>query len=128
MNPINTASVKVMRSHDYCHFEVILGCAHDANGNPVSLSLAEIDELRKTAARLADKAVEQYNIAKSNAEKLLGEKYSRDILVSRMKTIEDKAEGDRTVREQAELKAYRDEAYVASREYDYEDQWDEQNS
>jgi hypothetical protein len=50
---IEFGSVKVMRSHDYCHFEVVL-TSSEANTPQL------VDELRKTAARLADKAVEQY--------------------------------------------------------------------
>jgi hypothetical protein len=63
---ISVASVKVMRSHDYCHFEVALSATiDDGLERPV-----QVDELRKTAARLADKAVEQYKVAKLNAERL----------------------------------------------------------
>lgn len=113
---IQTASVKVMRSYDYCHFEVCLGSSE-------ADSPEAVDELRKTAARLADKAVEQYKIAKANAQKLLSEKQQRQFLIQRMDQIRKKEEGARTVREQAELKAFEDEQYHASRGYDYEDEW-----
>lgn len=71
--PITHASVKVMRSHDYCHFEVSLG--YDAPA-----TLEQIDALRKEAARLADKAVEQYKIAKRAASLLsdIAEKWRLD--------------------------------------------------
>lgn len=118
MNPntIETASVKVMRSHDYCHFEV---CLSSSSANTPEL----VDELRKTAARLADKAVSQYRIAKINAERLLSEKYERAALVDRVKRIRDTPEGDRTVKQQAELKAFDDAQWSASHNYDYEDDW-----
>lgn len=67
---IEMASVKVMRSHDYCHFEVSL-TSSEAN------KPEEVDALRKVAARLTDKAVRQYQIAKINASKLLEEKFNR---------------------------------------------------
>jgi hypothetical protein len=115
---IDTASVKVMRSHDYCHFEV---CLSSSSANTPEL----VDELRKTAARLSDKAVEQYKVMKSEAEKCLSDKFSRDLLVAKMKRIEETPEGERTVRDQAELKAYKDEPWKARDRYDYDDQWDD---
>jgi len=113
---IETASVKVMRSHDYCHFEVQLA---STSANTPEL----VDELRKTAARLADKAVSQYRIAKNNASRLLSEKYEREAVVDRVKRIREIPEGDRTVNQQAELKAFDDASWAASRNYDYEDNW-----
>lgn len=119
---IEMASVKVMRSHDYCHFEV---CLSSSSASTPEL----VDELRKAAARLADKAVAQYRIAKINAARLLGEKNQRQYLVDRIKTIRETPEGDRTVRDQAELKAFDDAAWEASRGYNYEDDWqDDQDS
>lgn len=115
-SPIETASVKVMRSHDYCHFEV---CLSSSSANTPEL----VDELRKTAARLADKAVSQYRIAKINASRLLSEKYERAAVVDRVKYIREIAEGDRTVNQQAELKAFDDQKWEASHNYDYEDDW-----
>lgn len=114
----DTAAVKVMRSHDYCHFEVVLSSS--AANTP-----AAVDELRKAAARLADKAVAQYRVAKRNAQRLLEEAGQREYVTSRIEEIRKKVEGDRTVREQAELKAYDDERWAASRAYDYEDDWDD---
>jgi hypothetical protein len=114
--PIETASVKVMRSHDYCHFEVCLSSNAAITGD-------QVDEMRKEAARLADKAVRQYRIAKINAARLLDEKTQRGYLVERVARIRATPEGDRTVRDQAELKAYDDDRWEASRSYDYEDDW-----
>ena len=114
--PTFSASVKVMRSHDYCHFEVALG-------SNVPLDTAGVDAMRKEAARLADKAVEQYKIAKLEAEKRQSEKYDRAALVRRIQRIRDTPEGDRTVSSQAELKAFDDTAWHVRRRYDYEDDW-----
>ena len=59
---INIASVKVMRSYDYCHFEVTL--AADVQCPPDSPEwFGQVDNLRKKAARLADRAVAQYKVS-----------------------------------------------------------------
>lgn len=115
---IEIASVKVMRSFDYCHFEVCLSSS--AANTPEA-----VDELRKTAARLADKAVEQYKVAKRNYAKRETEHYERQNEVSRMKFIRDTPEGDRTVSQQAQLKAFDDAKWETSHAYDYEDEWNE---
>lgn len=126
---IQTASVKVMRSFDYCHFEVVLGTSASqfTGGQTIPLTTEDVDALRKEAARLADKAVAQYKIAKANAEKREAEKYDRAREVERMANIRGIAEGDRTVSQQAALKAHDDKAWAASREYDYEDDWNDDN-
>lgn len=117
---IEIASVKVMRSYDYCHFEV---CLSSSSANTVD----EVDALRKQAARLADKAVKQYKIAKENADRALSDRYQRECLINEIKRIEQIEEGSRTVDQQAKLKAYRDENYRARSEYDYEDDWQEED-
>jgi hypothetical protein len=117
MNPaIETASVKVMRSHDYCHFEVSLS---SSSANTPEL----VDELRKTAARLADKAVSQYRIAKNNASRLLSEKYERDAVIDNVKRYREIPELERTVKMQAAIKAFDDATWEAGHRYDYEDEW-----
>jgi endonuclease YncB( thermonuclease family) len=116
--PKFSASVKVMRSYDYCHFEVNLGSTEP-------IDLAGIDAMRKAAARLADKAVAQYKVAKANAQRLLSERNSRESLVRRMDWIRERPEGERSVNEQAELKAFDDAEYEASRPYNYEDDWED---
>lgn len=117
---IYTASVKVMRSFDYCHFEVILGSTEP-------IDLAGVDAMRKEAARLADKAVRQYRVAKVNAAKLVSEKQNRAYLIRDIERIESIDEGERTVSEQAKLKAYSDQQWEASHHYDYDDDWPEED-
>lgn len=116
--PFSNASVKVMRSHDYCHFEVCLGC-----DQPVSAKA--VDDMRKEAARLADKAVAQYKISKRAAEEYFRESENYEYDTRRAKIIEDKPETERTVDEKAFLKAFEDREFHASRyDYDYEDGYD----
>lgn len=109
--PITSASVKVMRSHDYCHFEVCLSTS-DA-------TTEEIDALRKAAARLADKAVEQYKIAKVNQESVssLEDKYYLSL-------AEKKPEEERSPSDKARIKFSQDESFRRQHHYDYEDDYE----
>lgn len=111
---IDVASVKVMRSHDYCHFEV---CLSSSSANAPEL----VDEMRKTAARLADKAVEQYKVAKINVMAMARNKEERSWLEKEVAEILTKAEGDRTPNEMARVKALAD--WNFERRFDYQDDW-----
>ena len=121
--PIAAASVKVMRSFDYCHFEVCLGANLEAGS--LSISAVAVDELRKTAARLADKAVLQYQQAKAHASKRANSRYEKGALTEEVERILAKPEGDRTPNELAKVKALADEAFWTRREseYDYNDDY-----
>lgn len=109
--PIETASVKVMRSHDYCHFEVVLG-------STLANTPEAVDELRKAAARLADKAVEQYKVAKIASGKKGAIEQSW-----LLKSAENTPEDARTPREKAIIKYHSDAAFRSRFYYDYEDDW-----
>jgi hypothetical protein len=118
MNPISTpvithSTVKVMRSHDYCHFEVSLGYGGCA-------TLEEIDALRKEAARLADKAVAQYKTAKRAAElqSQISEKW-------RLTQALETPENERSPAQKAVIKYHQDAAFRARFDYDYQDDWNE---
>lgn len=120
------ATVKVMRSYDYCHFEVTLKAQEFFNSMyRTPISQAQIDELRKTAARLADKAVEQYKVAKDNAQRRERAEYNLDLMRERAAAIEQKPEQERTPEEQAILKTIADRAFALRRHFDYEDDWQE---
>ena len=121
MNMINIeiASVKVMRSHDYCHFEVSLSSSlHGLEDGP-----ATVDKLRKQAARLADKAVEQYKIAKRASEVRETMKKHPYALERAQKMSEE----ERTPTDKALIKYHADAAFAAQFDYDYEDDWEEPN-
>lgn len=120
--PINieSAGVKVMRSHDYCHFEVAL-TSNLLGLNSDEMTLA-VDDLRKTAARLADKAVDQYKVAKLALQRR--EQMADDYALARAK---EKPETGRSPLEQAIIKYRSDTAFAARFDYDYEDDWDEQD-
>lgn len=109
------ASVKVMLSYDYCHFEVSMSIENE-NG----LSLKDIDDARKNCQRLADKAVGQYKTAKSNAANRTDGQYKMQDFETTCKKIQAKNEEDRTVKEIAMLKQYENENWRAQFDYDYD--------
>lgn len=112
---IKSASVKVMLSHDYSHFEAAMTLENESG-----LSLKDIDEARKNCQRLADKAVGQYKTAKSDAIKLTATSYERQQLEKEVREIRvNKPEDSWTVLERAKVKALDD--YRHQTMYDYND-------
>ena len=111
---IESASVKVMRSFDYCHFEVALT-------STLAMTPEGVDDLRKEAARLADKAVEQYKIAKRAADLRNSAKCNK----WQLETALDIPEKDRSPEQKAIIKYHQDAAFAAQFEYDYQDDWEE---
>lgn len=109
---IQTASVRVMRSYDYNHFEVAL-TSSDAT------TPEQVDDLRKQAARLADKAIEQYKVAKEAAESVsqMESEYSRA-------QAEKTPENERTPEQKAILKYHSDYVFASRFQYDYDDEWE----
>lgn len=128
---IEIASVKVMRSYDYCHFEVTLSTSlSELEGNHDD-KIKAVDDLRKDAARLTDKAVEQYKVAKSCAAKWEYQSQSdgerKERLTKLAAIIQEVPERERTPEEKGILKGIADEQY-ARRRYDYEDQWNDDSN
>ena len=121
---IKNASVKVMLSYDYSHFEASMSLEND-NG----LSLKDIDDSRKNCQRLADKAVSQYKKAKEWAAKRSDGVYQMKNFESECLRIKAKDEHDRTLKEIGMLKEYEDQKWREkfAYEYDYEDDEDDQD-
>jgi len=121
---IKNASVKVMLSFDYSHFEVSMSLEND-NG----LTLKEIDEFRKNCNRLADKAVAQYKKAKDKAARRIDENFQMKQFEQECLLIKAKDKNDRTINEMAKLKQYEDEAWrdKFNNDYDYEDDDDDRS-
>lgn len=107
------ASVKIMRSYDYNHFEVCLSTDED-------LTLEQVDEMRKSAARLADKAVEQYQIAKRQTATHPDHSLQREANIIK----ENFPQSEWTEEQKATVKRAADNAYWANRHYDYDDDWE----
>lgn len=112
---IKSASVKVMLSYDYSHFEASMSLEND-NG----LTTKDIDEARKTCQRLADKAVGQYKTAKAQAAKRSDGHYKMKNFEEACRAIQQKNEGDRTINEIAMLKQYENEHWQSQFDYDYD--------
>lgn len=112
------ASVKIMNSYDYCHFEVVLS-AED-------VSLADVDNLRKEAQRLVDKSIKQYKIAKrvSAIDRMPSPELDRKVKAIR----ENFPQSEWTPEQQATVKEYEDRSFRASLSYDYQDEWDDDDA
>jgi hypothetical protein len=118
MTIIKSASVKVMRSYDYCHFETSMSLENDSGIVPF-----EIDLARKDCQRLCDKAVVQYKKAKDSAAKRTDGIYAMQNFEAECKKIQAKNEHDRTLKEIGMLKEYEDQKWrdKFNYYYDYED-------
>ena len=115
---IKSASVKVMLSYDYSHFEASMSVENESG-----LTMSDIDDTRKKCQRLADKAVGQYKKAKQMASNRTDGEFQIRNFQEQCKRIKAKEEQDRTIKEIAMLKQYEDENWQAQfmREYDYDD-------
>lgn len=112
---IKSASVKIMLSYDYSHFETSMSLENE-NG----ITTKDIDDARKECQRLCDKAVKQFKIAKSMAANRSDGQYKMANFESECKKIAAKAEHDRTLKEIGMLKQYQDENWREQFDYDYD--------
>jgi len=108
------ASVKIMLSYNYCHFEV-------SKSVDVDLSNEEINEMRKEVQRLADEAVRQYQVAKEKESLRSEMKWERDQLERQVRAIEKIPGSEWTPEMKARVKSLQDNAYWRQHDYDYED-------
>lgn len=112
---IKSASVKVMLSYDYSHFEASMSVENESG-----LTMSDIDEARKKCQRLADKAVGQYKKAKQMASNRSDGEYQMRNFQEQCERIKAKDEQDRTIKEIAMLKQYEDENWQSQFMYDYD--------
>lgn len=107
-------SVKVMLSYNYCHFEVALSSDQEMN-------VAQIDDMRKEAMRLADKAIHQYQQAKDNTKYSKYNTSERLRLEREVKIIQENYPmSEWTPEQKAKIKCLEDFRY-----YDYQDDWEQ---
>ena len=109
------ASVKIMLSDDYCHFEVALS-------SDLDMSLKQVNKLRKDAQRLTDEAVRQYKEMKRRAA--TDWEWDRRQVFDSAEKIRQKPISEWTVEDKATMKLLDDQAWAAHREYDYGDDED----
>jgi sarcosine oxidase gamma subunit len=102
-----------MLSFDYCHFEVSL--SNEAT------TPAAANELRKTAQRLADEAVRQYQMAKSEASKRTQAQCMLSGLKSEVEEIKKLNPDEWTPRQKGTVKALEDAEFAAAHKYQYDD-------
>lgn len=96
------ASVKVMRSYDYCHFEVCLSTDE-------LLEVKEINSMRIQAAKLVDKSIADYQAFKNHETKMLNNKYDREQARRKAMSIkENYPKSEWTPEQMATVKAYED--------------------
>lgn len=108
------ASVKVMNSYDYSHFEVSLSTDELVDADFVN-------QMRKRAQRLVDEAIRQYKKAKDEAMKKCSVDHERLMLSTEAKQIREKPESEWTAAEKAKIKALQDDAYWNKHDYNYDD-------
>jgi len=110
------ATVKIMLSYDYCHFEV-------CKSTDENITDKQVNEMRKDVQRLADEAVRQYKIAKDKADKRANSSAEIARFEQDCQAIEKKPKGERTINEMAMLKSRDNHSFYKSvvAEYDYED-------
>jgi hypothetical protein len=111
------AGISIMRSYDYSHFEVSLSTDED-------MTLQEIDDMRKDAIRLVDKAVKQYQIARDREKKINnGQSYDYMELERKAKIImENYPQSEWTPEQIATIKELTDFDYALGHGYDYEEE------
>ena len=114
---VNGASVKIMLSYDYCHFEVALSLSGDETQGE-QFHLKAVNELRKQAQRLADEAVRQYKHAKMMAKSRSSAGTGLEFEVERIKRI---PETERTSEQVAIMKSWEDGTWAEQFDYNYED-------
>lgn len=119
--PVDGASVKIMRSFDYCHFEV---CLSLEPGDVITSD--QVDNLRKDAMRLVDKAVEQYKVAKETRENADAAEIEVSLYLKKAQVIKENFPvSEWTPEQKAIVKRAADIEFVRNLNYDYEDDWQE---
>lgn len=99
-----TASVKVMRSYDYCHFEVCLGTDE-------KISIEQVNDMRKKAALLVDEAVRQYKMAmEKERDRDRRERQTREFL-EKVEFLKKKPQTELSPEQAAILRSYEDQEF-----------------
>ena len=104
------ATVKVMRSYDYCHFEVQLSNECE--------DLDAVNDLRKQAAILVDEAVRQYKTCKAAELKRQSREFEKERTLARVADIERRPKSDWSIEDAAIMRAVADKSFFDS-EDDY---------
>lgn len=114
------ASVKIMNSYDYSHFEICIS-------SEKTVAIAEVNAMRKVAQRLVDESIRQFKVAKSKARQRANLKYEKISLEKEISRIKEKPKSEWTAEDKAKIKALADHVYWAQHDYDYDDDWGDDN-
>lgn len=118
MSKTTQATVRILISYDYCHFEISKTIEPYPNTTD-GLCQSSIDEARKDCQRLADKAVGQYKKAKVEANQKLAYSSERVNLEREVTAIKLRDEREWSHLDKAKVKAL--EEYNQDWRYDYND-------
>jgi hypothetical protein len=113
------ASIKVMNSYDYSHFEASLA-------SDKSMTIEEINGMRKVSQRLVDEAIRQYKVRKQMESSKSAAQWDRDNLRHRVELIKNKPESEWSPQDKADVKLVSDRDWQSQFDYDYEDDWGEE--
>lgn len=108
-----SASVKVMISHNYNHFEASIQLE-----NEQGVSVKDIDEARKDCNRLCDKAIIQYQLSKQVESKRANLQSEKRMLEMEVAQIKQKDKTLWSVTEKAKVKALEDHNWDLQWDYD----------
>ena len=111
------SSVRVMRSYDYCHFEIAL--ERECN------TLEDVNTLRQEAAILVDEAVRQFIVAKAKESTRLRKESETRLALERVKYVETIPQSEWTVEQAALMKAYNDKSFWDNYKEEQYDYWDD---
>jgi histidinol dehydrogenase len=114
------ASVKIMLSYNFCHFEI-------TKHTDQELTNEQINEMRKEVQRLADEAVRQYIIAKDKATKHAQRMFEKQELQKEIDRIKEKPQSEWSATDKAKVKAMEDVKYWDAHRYDYEDDYEDED-
>lgn len=98
------ASVKVMRSYDYCHFEVSLASDQEQ-------TLDEINSMRKEAAILVDEAVRQYRTAKVKESARWNSDWKKEDFLRKVRSLKERSQTDWTPEDAAIMRSHEDSEF-----------------
>lgn len=112
---MTTATVKIMRSYDYCHFEVSL------TSDDLQDGARSVNDLRIECAKLVDRAVEDYQKMKSVLSHRANTEYERKQLSKRVQAIKENfPQSEWTPEQKAEVKLLDDMNFEAQWSYEHE--------
>jgi len=98
------ASVKIMRSYDYNHFECCLS-------SDFKQTVLQINNMRKDAARLVDESIRQYKVAIKKEKQRDRDEWQMEEAITRAGVLKEKPKSELTSEEAAFLKTYHDRKF-----------------